>query len=82
MRKNVIWPAKQFILQYGDEAYAKAREAQLTALKERRGHLAAFYGKVAEKINELSARYPLHNAMPHLATDFLDVKPNRIVERD
>jgi hypothetical protein len=55
MRNNVIVPAKQLVSQYGDEAYAKAREAQLTALKERRGQLAAFYGKVAEKIKELSA---------------------------
>jgi hypothetical protein len=56
MRNNVIVPAKQLFYQYGDEAYAKAREAQLTALRERRSQLAAFYGKVAEKIKELSAR--------------------------
>ncbi len=55
MRNNVIVPAKQLVSQYGDEAYEKAREAQLTALKERRAQLAAFYGKVAEKIKELSA---------------------------
>ncbi len=47
MRNNVIVPAKQLVSQYGDEAYEKAREAQLTALKERGGQLAAFYGKVA-----------------------------------
>ncbi len=55
MRNNVTGPAKQFISQYRDEAYAKAREAQLTALKERRGQLAAFYGVVAEKIKEVTA---------------------------
>ncbi len=56
MRNHVTGPAKQFISQYGDEAYAKVREAQLTALKDRRVTLAAFYGKVAEKIEELTLR--------------------------
>ncbi len=56
MRNNVIVPAKQFISQYGEEACAKAREAQLTALKERKGQLVAFYEKVAEKIEEVTAR--------------------------
>ncbi len=55
MRNHVIGPAKQFISQYGDEAYAKAREAQLTASKERMRQLAAFYGEVAEKIKEVTA---------------------------
>ncbi len=61
MRNNVIEPAKQFIVRYGDRAYAKAREAQVAARKERKGQLAAFYGKVAEKIEEVSA--------PALATE-------------
>jgi hypothetical protein len=55
-RNNVIAPAKHFISQYGDEAYTKAREAQLTALKDRRRQLAPFYGKVAEKIEEVTAQ--------------------------
>ncbi len=54
-RNNVIAPAKQFILQYGSEAHAKAREAQLLARKGRRRQLSAFYGKVAEKIKEVTA---------------------------
>ncbi len=58
MRNNVIEPARQFILRYGDEAYAKAREAQLAARKERRGQLAAFYAKVADKIEQVSSSSP------------------------
>jgi hypothetical protein len=49
MRNNVIGPAKQFMLQYGDEAYSKAREAQFAARKERKAQLAAFFARVAEK---------------------------------
>jgi hypothetical protein len=59
MRNNVMEPAKQFIIRHGDRAYAKAREAQLAARKERKGQLAAFYGKVAEKIEEVSVHFPL-----------------------
>ncbi len=69
MRNNVIVPAKQFISQYGEEAYAKAREAQLTALKERRKQLAGYYGKVAEKIDELTARYSLHKTKTRALDD-------------
>lgn len=54
MRNNVIEPAKQFIVRYGDQAHAKALEAQLAARKERRGQLAAFYARVADKIEEVS----------------------------
>jgi hypothetical protein len=54
MRNNVTEPAKQFIVRYGDQAYTKAREAQLAARKDRRGQLAAFYAKVADKIEEVS----------------------------
>jgi hypothetical protein len=58
MRNNVIGPAKQLMLQYGNEAYSKAREAQLAARKEQKMHLAAFFAKVAEKIEEVNARDP------------------------
>ena len=57
MRNNVIEPAKQFIARYGEQAYSKAREAERAARKQGKGQLAAFYAKVAERIEKVSPQW-------------------------
>ena len=69
MRNNVIEPAKQFVARYGEQAYSQAREAERTARKQGKVQLAAFYAKVAERIEKVSAQGHVEgDATPPAAT--------------
>jgi hypothetical protein len=51
----MIEPAKQFVARYGEQGYSQAREAERAARKRGKVQLAAFYGKVVERIEKASA---------------------------
>jgi hypothetical protein len=55
MEGTMIEPAKQFVARYEEQGYSQAREAERAARKQGKVQLAAFYGKVAERIEKVSA---------------------------